>query len=140
MCLVCSLNRTWDAAPLTRSASSLSRLYRVNVFSETCSGTCRLEYSGDVNKQAFEFTFKSHQEREGDFWHLRLCESQLDVGSRWRCFRVDGPVVEAPLSGWHPFQVVQEADGGPWPLTQCGLLGGSLLPGGGPGGVPGPSP
>lgn len=100
---------------------------------------CRLESSGDVNEQAFEFTFKSHQER-GDFWHLRLCESQLDVRSRWRCFRVDGPVVEAPPSGQRPFQVIQEADGGPWPLTQCGQLGGSLLPGGGPGSVPGPSP
>lgn len=36
--------------------------------------------------------------------------------------------------GWWPLQVLPEAHFGPWPLTQCGLLGG------GPGSVPEPSP
>lgn len=36
--------------------------------------------------------------------------------------------------------VLQEADPGPWPLSQCGLLGGSLCPGGGPDSAPEPSP
>lgn len=47
--------------------------------------------------------------------------------------------LRVPLGGV-PFQVLQEAYFGPWPLTQYGLPGGSLCLGGGPGSVPGPSP
>ena len=38
LCLVSGLNWTWDC-----HVSSRPRLYRVNVFLETCSGTNRLD-------------------------------------------------------------------------------------------------
>lgn len=96
-----------------------------------------------MNGQVSSFTSESNQEQE-DVRHLHCLKTywiqnpHRALPSR-TCYPHDGDAFSEGTSGRRPSQVIQEADFVPWPLTQCGLLGGSLLPGGGPAVALGPA-